>query len=80
MVVADQHAFARVFAAHDIARNRVRHNARVRNREIFGDDAAPAIGSKFNRLHSNCEYTRRSKSAEDGQAGSGLCQFGRVRI
>ena len=29
VVVADQHAFARIFAAHHVARDRLRHDARV---------------------------------------------------
>jgi hypothetical protein len=51
MVVADQHALARVFAAHDIARNGLRHDARVGECEIFRNHAAPAVGAKLDRAH-----------------------------
>ena len=51
MVVADDDALARIFAAHDVTGDDLCHNPRVREREIFRDDAAPAIGSKSNRGH-----------------------------
>ncbi len=51
MVVADQHALARIFAAHNIPRERMGDDARVRKRKIFGNNAAPAVGSKFDRRH-----------------------------
>src|SRR5712692_2564680 len=51
MVVADKHAFARVFAAHNIARDGVSDDASVRKGKIFGDDAAPAVGAETNRTH-----------------------------
>ena len=47
VVVADQHALARVFGANHVARDGVGYDARVRESEIFGDDAAPAVGAKF---------------------------------
>ena len=61
VVVADQHAFARVFAADDVARDRLRHDARVRKREVFRDHAAPSVGSKLNRSHKGQEevYAKR---------------------
>ena len=49
VVVTDDHAFARVFAANHIARNRVRHNARVCKREIICNDAAPSVRAKLDR-------------------------------
>jgi len=51
VVVADEHAFASVFAADDVAGDGVRHDARVRVGEIVGDDAAPAVGTEFDRSH-----------------------------
>src|SRR5216684_4544248 len=51
MVVADEHALARVLIAHSVVRNRLRHDARVRESKVFRDDAAPAIRSKRNRSH-----------------------------
>src|SRR6267378_8387923 len=51
MVVADDDALARIFAAHDVAGDGLGHDACVREGEIFSDYAAPAVGSKFNRSH-----------------------------
>jgi hypothetical protein len=51
MVVTDQHALAGIFAAHDVARDRVRDDACIGESEILGDDAAPAIRSKANGSH-----------------------------
>ena len=49
VVVADDHAPPRVLAANHVARNGVRHDARVRKGEIFRDDAAPAVRAKLDR-------------------------------
>src|SRR6184192_3819743 len=49
VVVTDDHAFARVFAANHIARNRVGNNARVCKREIICNDAAPSVRAKLDR-------------------------------
>ena len=46
MVVADDDALARIFAAHDVTGDGLCHNPRVRERKILGDDAAPAIGAE----------------------------------
>jgi len=51
VIVADQHAFAGVFTAHDVARDGVRDNAGVREREILRDNAPPPVGPKANRIH-----------------------------
>src|SRR5260370_26063869 len=51
MVVADDDALARVLAAHDVSSYGLGHNPRVRECEIFRDDAAPAIGPKTSRSH-----------------------------
>ncbi len=51
VIVADQDAFARVFVAHDVAGDSVGDDARVREGEILGDDAAPAVRAKANRVH-----------------------------
>ncbi len=51
MIVADDGAFARVFLANDVARDGFGHDARVGKREIFGDDAAPAVSAELNRGH-----------------------------
>src|SRR5690242_585317 len=75
MVVANDDAFARVFTAHHVTRNRLRHNSRIRKREIFGDNAAPAVGSKFDRSHGSSEkYTRSGRTAKrpDWPAKGGL--------
>ena len=64
MVVADQHALARIFASHDVARDGLCHNARVGERELFGNHVSPAVGSKFNRSHRRQrKYTRSDISA-----------------
>src|SRR5258707_13553588 len=59
MVVADDHALTSIFAAHHIWRDRFRYDACVGEREVFGDDAPPAVSAKFNRTHAS-EYTRGS--------------------
>ena len=51
MVITNDDALARVLATHHIARNRVRHDARIPESKIFRDDAAPAIGSELDRGH-----------------------------
>jgi hypothetical protein len=51
MIVPNDDAFARILAANDITRNGLSHNPSIRKSKIFGDDAAPAIGPKFNRSH-----------------------------
>src|SRR5258708_5472565 len=60
MVVPDDDALRSILAAHDVACYALRHNPRIREREILGDHAAPAIGSERNRSHIYREkYTRR---------------------
>ena len=56
VIVADQDALARVFAADDVASDGVGDDARVREGEILGDDAAPAVGSEANRSHGVSVY------------------------
>src|ERR1700684_4370911 len=51
VVVADDHAFAGVFTADDVASDGVRDDARVRVSEIVGDDAAPTVGAEFDPSH-----------------------------
>src|SRR5271169_4377600 len=51
VVVADQHAFARILATNDVACDGSGCNAGIRKREAFGDHVAPAICSKFYRGH-----------------------------
>jgi hypothetical protein len=51
VVIADEHAFARVFATHDVARDGVRDDSGIRKSKILGDDAAPAVGAEANRSH-----------------------------
>src|SRR5260221_14626692 len=51
MVVADDDTLARIFASHDVARDSLCYDARVRESKIFRDDATPAIGPKLNRVH-----------------------------
>src|SRR6266436_3430469 len=51
MVVADDHAFSRVLATHDVTRDRMSNNTRVRKGKIFGDHAPPAVGAESNRSH-----------------------------
>ena len=52
-VVPDEHARLGFFRAHHVPRDRARHLAHIRKREILGDYAAPAIGAKFNCAHSS---------------------------
>src|SRR5438105_788379 len=59
MVVADDHTLTSIFPAHHISRDRFRYDACVGEREVFGDDASPAVRAKFNRTHAS-EYTRGS--------------------
>src|SRR5260370_32314692 len=61
MVVADEHALARILVAHNVPRNRLRHDARVRESKVFRDDASPAIRSKRNPTHGKLmkEYAQR---------------------
>ncbi len=47
MVIPDDDALPCILTAHHIARNNLSHDARVREDEIFGDYAAPAIGPKL---------------------------------
>ena len=73
MIVADDHALARVLGANDVAGNGGRDEAGVREGEIFSDDGAPAVGAKLNlrraaardrlqmRGHTPRKYTRRFK-------------------
>jgi hypothetical protein len=51
MVIADQNALARVFTTNHVASNGVRYDTRVGEREIFGNNAAPAVCSEANRMH-----------------------------
>ena len=46
MIVADQHAFARVLTANHVTRNRMRNDARICKGKIFGQNAAPSIGAE----------------------------------
>ena len=48
---------ARLFGAHHVARDGVRDFADVLVREILGDDAAPAVGAKFDCAHGK-QYKR----------------------
>src|SRR5579863_832467 len=57
MVVADDHAFARIFAAHYMTRDCLGHRARVCKRKILGNDAAPSVGAEFDCRHFG-KYTR----------------------
>jgi len=76
MVIADDDAFARIFAAHNVTGDGLRHNARVRERKIFRDDAAPAIGS--NRIEVIAgEYTRCDMPAK--QPDWPVVEAGRLR-
>src|SRR5262249_47184444 len=58
MVITNNYTLSRVFSAHDVARNRLRNNPCVREREVLGNDAAPAVGAELDRAHFNqpCEY------------------------
>ena len=47
MVIADDNAPARIFATHDIARDSICDDTRVRKGEILGNDAAPTVGPEF---------------------------------
>src|SRR5258707_590765 len=62
MVIADDDAFARILATHDVAGNGLRHNTRIRESKIFRDDAPPAIGAELNGVHiCRCKvYARRT--------------------
>ena len=51
MIVADDDALARVLAAYHVTGDGLGYYACVREGEVFGDDAAPAISSKSNRSH-----------------------------
>src|SRR5256885_1342926 len=51
MIVADDDALARVLAAYYVTGDGLGYHACVREGEVFGDDAAPAISSKSNRSH-----------------------------
>ena len=51
VVIADQHAFAGIFAAHDVARDRVRDDTRVCEGKILRYNAAPAIRAEANGSH-----------------------------
>src|SRR5258707_12883468 len=51
MVVADEHALARIFSANDVTRDGVRHDSRIRESKIFRDHAAPPVGPKFDSGH-----------------------------
>src|SRR5260370_31627401 len=65
MVVADEHALACIFTANDVTRDGVRHDSRIRERKIFRDHAAPAVGPKFDSSHGwPGKYTRSDISAE----------------
>ena len=59
VVVADEDALARVFAADHVAGDGGGDGARVREGKIFGDDAAPSVGAKLNRNHCIRVYARR---------------------
>ena len=61
MVVADDYALSRIFSANHVARNRFRHDTDVCERKIFGDDAAPTVGSKLDPRHAS-DYTRRTQA------------------
>ena len=50
-VVADQDAALGLFGAHHVARDGVGDLADIFEGEIVGDDAAPAVGAKFNVAH-----------------------------
>jgi hypothetical protein len=71
VIVADQHAFAGVFAADNIASDSLRHRARIRKRKIFGNDAAPAVRAKSDGGHGSArKYTRGLRATETaGLAG-----------
>src|SRR5215472_4956640 len=47
MVVADDYASTCILAANHITRNGVCHDARVREREVFRNNATPAVRAKF---------------------------------
>ncbi len=51
MVVADDHAFSRVLATHDVPRDGMSDKARVRIGKILGDHAAPPVGAESERSH-----------------------------
>ena len=51
MIVADDDALARVLAAYHVTGDGLGYHACVREGEVFGDNAAPAISSKSNRSH-----------------------------
>jgi hypothetical protein len=50
-VEADYNSVRCIFSAHHVPRNRVNHLPQVLVGKIFGDNAAPAIGAKFNLCH-----------------------------
>ncbi len=45
-VVPDQNACAWFFGAHHVTGDCVHYGANVLEREVFGDDGAPAVGAK----------------------------------
>ena len=61
MVVADDYALSRIFSANHVARYRFRYDTSVCERKIFGDNAAPTVGSKLDPRHSS-NYTRRTQA------------------
>src|ERR1700722_1963357 len=50
-VVAHQNAGARFFRAYDVTGDRVRYRAHVLECEIFGDNGAPAVCTKYDVAH-----------------------------
>jgi len=51
MIETDDDPFASVLAADDVARNGLRDGARIGEREIVGNDAAPAVCTELYRRH-----------------------------
>jgi hypothetical protein len=68
VIVTDDHTFSRVFTAHDVARNRFSHPARIRKGKIFGNNAAPAIGAKLYCRHFRLSIREARKEETAGLA------------
>ena len=57
-VVADDDAASGIFMPQNVGRNPARHATNIVEGEIVGDNAAPAVGAKFDHMQSHC--SRRS--------------------
>ncbi len=59
-VIADNNAASRIFMTQNVGRNPARHTTNVLKCKIVGNNAAPAVGAKFDISH--WSFSRRSSA------------------